>query len=269
MFVKYGIIFGMARDVSGVLLILLSVFILISLLSYNPDDPSWASVSTVSQKAQNYGGKVGASLSEALLQFLGFTSFVLSIALIFLGFQAFFPKKKGGFLSRTGESLLICLLLSPLFSMIFHTASWKGSDLSAGGVIGDLLSSFLIKYFNHLGSILILFGLLLVVILFSTHIQIRTIFYYFLRFFKFLFKELRVRITDYKKQKNKDKMRKRVVEKYSKTKSKSKPKKQIIIKKPGPVQKPASQKEPTSPEEEFLFPERGERIPSRPYRHHL
>jgi len=276
MFVKYGIIFGMAqrkkplrktkktkkeaqnrikRDVSGVLLILLSVFILISLLSYNPDDPSWASVSTVSQKAQNYGGKVGASLSEALLQFLGFTSFVLSIALIFLGFQAFFPKKKGGFLSRTGESLLICLLLSPLFSMIFHTASWKGSDLSAGGVIGDLLSSFLIKYFNHLGSILILFGLLLVVILFSTHIQIRTIFYYFLRFFKFLFKELRVRITDYKKQKNKDKMRKRVVEKYSKTKSKSKPKKQIIIKKPGPVQKPASQKEPTSPEEEFLFPE--------------
>lgn len=241
------------RDVSGVLLILLSVFILISLISYSPDDPSWASVSTVSKKVHNYGGKVGASLSEALLQFFGFTSFVLSIALIFLGFQAFFPKKKGGFLSRTGESLLICFLLSPLFSMIFHTASWKGSDLSAGGAIGDLLSSLLIKYFNHLGSFLVLFGLLLVVILFSTHIQIRTIFDYFLKFFKFLFKELRIRITDYKKQKNKEKMRKRVVEKYSKPKQK--PKKQDIIKKPVPVQKPAPQKETTSPEEEFLFPE--------------
>jgi len=241
------------RDVSGVLLILLSVFILISLISYSPDDPSWASVSTVSKKVHNFGGKVGASLSEALLQFLGFSSFILSIALIFLGFQAFFPKKKGGFLSRTGESLLICLLLSPLFSMIFHTASWKGSGLAAGGAIGDLLSSLLIKYFNHLGSFLILFGLLLVVILFSTHIQIRTIFDYFLRFFKFLFKELRIRITDYKKQKNKEKMRKRVVEKYSKPKQK--PKKQVIIKKPAPVQKPAPQKETTSPEEEFLFPE--------------
>ncbi len=272
MLIKYGIIFVMAqrknpvrkakktkkeaqsrikRDVSGVLLILISVFILLSLISYSPDDPSWASVSTVSKKVQNYGGKVGASLSEALLQLLGFTSFFLSIALIFLGFQAFFPKKKRGFLSKTGESLLICLLLSPLFSMIFHTASWKGSALSAGGAIGDLLSSLLIKYFNHLGSFLILFGLLLVVILFSTHIQIRTIFDYFLRFFKFLFKELRIRITDYKKQKNKEKMRKRVVEKYSK----QKPKKQVTIKKPAPVQMPAPQKEPTSPEEEFLFPE--------------
>jgi S-DNA-T family DNA segregation ATPase FtsK/SpoIIIE len=239
------------RDVSGVLLILLSVFILLSLISYSPDDPSWASVSTVSKQVHNYGGKVGASLSEALLQFFGFTSFFLSIALIFLGFQAFSPKKKRGFVSRTGESLLICFLLSPLFSMLFHTVSWKGSDFSAGGAIGDLLSSLFIKYFNHLGSFLILFTLLLVVILFSTHIHIRTIFDYFLRFFKFLFKELRIKVTDYKKQKNKEKMRKRVVEKYSK----QKPKKKVIIKKPAPVQKLVSQKEPTSPEEEFLFPE--------------
>ncbi len=239
------------RDISGVLLILLSVFILLSLISYSPDDPSWASVSTVSKQVHNYGGKVGASLSEALLQFFGFTSFFLSIALIFLGFQAFSPKKKRGFVSRTGESLIICFLLSPLFSMLFHTVSWKGSDFSAGGAIGDLLSSLFIKYFNHLGSFLILFTLLLVVILFSTHIHIRTIFDYFLRFFKFLFKELRIKVTDYKKQKNKEKMRKRVVEKYSK----QKPKKKVIIKKPAPVQKLVSQKEPTSPEEEFLFPE--------------
>lgn len=234
------------RDVSGILLVLISVFIILSLLSYNPDDPSWASVSTVNKKVQNYGGKVGASLSEALLQFLGLSSLVLPLALVFLGFQSFLPKKKGGFLSKAGESFLICLLLSPILSIIFNHSSWKGSEISAGGVIGDLSSSLLIKYFNHIGSLLILFSLLFIVILFSTHIHIRTFFNYLVRFFKFMFKELRIRVTDYKKQKNKEKMRKRVVKKYSE----HKPSKKSLA-----VPAPGSLKEKKTSSEEFLFPE--------------
>ncbi|MFO7980782.1 MAG: DNA translocase FtsK 4TM domain-containing protein [Candidatus Aminicenantes bacterium] len=239
------------RDISGILLVLLSVFIIISLLSYNPDDPSWASVSSVHKKVHNYGGKVGASLSEALIQFLGLSSLVLPIALVFLGFQSFFPKKKGGFLFRAGESLLICLILSPILSIIFNQTSWKGSEVSAGGVIGDLSSSLLIKYFSQLGSLLVLFSLLFIVILFSTHIRIRSIFDSLVNFFKFLFKELRIKVIDYKKQKNKERMRKRVVEKYSEPKTeKKKP-----SKKPVAVSAPAHPKENKTSPEGFLFPE--------------
>jgi len=239
------------RDISGIVLIFVSIFIIISLLSYNSDDPSWASVSTVDKKIHNYGGKVGASLSEALLQFFGLSSFALPLVFIFLGFQLFFPRKKGGFLSRFGESLLICLIISPLFSIIFNHSSWKGTEISAGGVIGELSSSLLIKYFNHLGSLLILFSLFLIVILFSTHIQIRTLFDFFAKFFKFLFKELRIKITDYKKQKDKEKMRKRVVEKYSKQKTK----KHITANKPSLSTMPSVPKEKEASSEGFLFPE--------------
>jgi len=239
------------RDVSGILLILFSAFILISLLSYSPNDPSWVSVSTASKKVLNYGGKVGASLSEALLQFLGLSSFALPILFIFLGFQLFFPKKKGGFLSRLGQSILICLILSPIFSILFSRSYWKGSEISGGGAIGDLSSSFFIKYFNHIGSLLVLFSLLFIGVLFSTHIQIRMIFDFFGKFSQFLFKELRIKITDYKKQKNKEKMRRRVVEKYSKNTSE-------IKKPPGKSMIPSA---PAAPEEikpdpdGFLFPE--------------
>jgi len=239
------------RDVSGILLILLSFFMLISLISYSPNDPSWASVSTASKKVLNYGGKVGASLSEALLQFLGLSSFALPILFISLGFQLFFPKKKGGFLSRLGQSILICLILSPIFSILFSHFYWKGSEISGGGAIGDLASSFFIKYFNHIGSLLVLFSLLFIVVLFSTHIQIRMIFDFFRKFSQFLFKELRIKVTDYKKQKNKEKMRRRVVEKYSKKTSE-------IKKHP---EKPMIPSAPAAPEEikpdpdGFLFPE--------------
>jgi len=237
------------RDISGILLVLVSVFILISLLSYHPDDPSWASVSTVHKKVQNYGGKVGASLSEALLQFLGLSSFVLPLALVFLGFQSFIPKKKGGFLSKAGESILICLLLSPILTMLFNQTSWKGSEISAGGAIGDLSSSLMTKYFNHIGSLLILFSLLIIVILFSTHIRMRTLFNFLVRFFRFLFKELRIKVTDYRKQKDKEKMRKRVVRKYSE----SKPEKQKPSKKP--LAQPPSNQQKKPSNEGFLFPE--------------
>ncbi|MFW6139876.1 MAG: DNA translocase FtsK [Acidobacteriota bacterium] len=239
------------RDISGVLLVLISVFIVLSLLSYNPDDPSWASVSTAHKKTHNYGGTVGASLSEALIQFLGFSSLVLPIALVLLGFQSFLPKKKGSFLTSAGESLLICFLLSPILSIIFNQSTWKGSEISAGGVIGDLSSSLLIKYFNHLGSLLILFCLLFIVILFSTHIPIKSIFNFTVRFSRFLFKELRIKITDYREQKDKEKMRKRVVKKYS----------EQTFKKKKPSKKPLSASPPSSPKDEkasqegFLFPE--------------
>lgn len=239
------------RDISGVLLVLIAVFIIISLLSYNPGDPSWASVSTIHKKVHNYGGKVGASLSEALLQFLGLSSIVLAIALMILGFQSFFPKKKGSFLSSAGESILICLILSPILSILFDQASWKGSKISAGGAIGDLSSTLLIKYFNHFGSLLVLFSFLFIVILFSTHIRIRTLFDFLVRFFKFVFKELRIKVTDYKKQKSKEKMRKRVVEKYSEPK----PEKKKPSKKPSTIAAPSAPTEKKTSPEEFLFPE--------------
>ncbi|MBD3413055.1 MAG: hypothetical protein GF421_01320 [Candidatus Aminicenantes bacterium] len=240
------------REISSVVLVMVAIFLLISLFSYNSSDPSWASVSTANQKVRNYGGKVGASLSEALLQFLGLGSLVLPAAFIFLGIQSFLPKKKTSLLPRIGESLLICILVCPLFSMLFRQASWKGSEISAGGVIGDLISSLLIRYFNHIGSLLILFGILIVVFLFSTHIQIRRITDFFVRFFQFMFKELRIKITDYKKQKSKEKMRQRVVEKYAQ-------KKQAAVQKPPAPSKPAAPKpEKTSPDG-FLFPELSEK----------
>lgn len=243
-------------EILAVLLLFLALFIFLSLISYDSKDPSWANVTPSQQKTHNYAGKAGASLSEALLQFLGFGAFLIPLGLIYLCFGAFFPGQR--LFQKTAASFLFILIFSALLYMISDTIAWKGTEIQAGGIMGSLISSILIRYFNSTGSILILFVLLILLFLLSTEISLRKILGFVSRLFSFFFKEIRIKVTRYQKVKRQEKMRKKVVEKYSASlgldKEKKEAKKERKAKKeikPEPLvvkpQKP--------PEEKPLFPE--------------
>jgi len=106
-------------EITGIFLIFLAVFLLISLISYNPNDPSWATATYKGQKAHNFAGKAGASTSEALLQFLGFTSFILPFALFYMGIKVLFPEEKKRFILKTGEICFFIIILSSLLYISF------------------------------------------------------------------------------------------------------------------------------------------------------
>ncbi len=255
-------------EILAVLLLFLALFLLLSLISYDSKDPSWANVASSQQKTHNYAGKAGASLSEALLQFLGFGSFLIPLGFIYLGFGAFFPGQR--LFQKTAASFLFILIFSAFLCMIFKSLAWRGTEIQAGGIMGSLISSILIHYFNSTGSILILFVLLILLFLLSTEISLGKILRFISRLFGFFFKEIRIKVTRYQKNKHREKMRKKVVEKYSasldldrgkkeaKKKKEKKTKREI---KPEPVlvksQKPAEEK-PLFPELEkegdFHFP---------------
>jgi S-DNA-T family DNA segregation ATPase FtsK/SpoIIIE len=154
-----------SSEILGILSIILAAFLLVSLLSYHSQDPSWATVSTSSQTVHNYAGRVGASVAEVLLQLAGFSSFVFSFALLFLGIQMFrAPIERRLFLKSMGI-LFLLLILCSLLVLLFHDLEWRGAEIPAGGVLGTFLSSLLVKYFNHVGSVLILLGLFLLFLL--------------------------------------------------------------------------------------------------------
>jgi S-DNA-T family DNA segregation ATPase FtsK/SpoIIIE len=197
------------------LLILFALFTFLSLISYNAHDPSWASVAYPEQKTHNYGGKVGASLAEACLQLLGLAAFLLPIFSGYLGIKILLPKGQHRFLLKIGEGLFLLLLFTALFSLLVPHFSWGGVDLQAGGLLGELLSSFMIPYFSQLGTLIFLLALLLLLILFSTEFSLGRLVTFIARFLSFAIKEVRIKITHYQKSKAKEKMRKKVVEKYS------------------------------------------------------
>ena len=61
-------------ELIGVLSILFSIFLLLSLLTYSPDDPNFI-YSPDSIKIKNLGGFYGSVISDFLLQAIGIISF--------------------------------------------------------------------------------------------------------------------------------------------------------------------------------------------------
>ncbi len=250
----------LSPELSGIILILVSLFLLISLFSYNPQDPSWASTTTSDAKVTNYGGKAGASTAEALLQVFGFSSFLIPFALIYIGLRICLPKDDKRLFSRTLGIIFLVLILSALFCTLFQDVNWRGAGMASGGFIGNALSSFFVQYFNHTGTVLILIGLLILFVFFSTHLSVSKIAHFFAKIIQYIFKEVRIRITRYQKAKRKEKMKRKVIEKYAAPlpeKEKSvltKPKKdkrKKIPEKAAAVHFPPS----SPPKEQSLFPD--------------
>jgi S-DNA-T family DNA segregation ATPase FtsK/SpoIIIE len=256
-------------EIAGILLIFLAVFIFLSLISYDSRDPSWtntgwANTSAASQKIHNYTGRVGAFLSDATLQVLGLASFLLPLALFYLGLQTFSSEREKRFFLKTTGALFLVLIVSSLFFMLFRSFSLGGTELSGGGLCGKLVSSFLIRYFDRVGTYLVLFVLLVLFFIFSTKISFGSIFRIFQRFFRFAFKEVRIRIIRYQRLKLREKMRKRVAEKYSLLKEKKIEKEELKKRKKEmkkePLPEPTLTK-PALPEmpDKYLFPEMEEK----------
>ncbi len=78
-------------EISGIASILLSAFILISVVSYSSFDPSLLNLNNYEVK--NFGGYFGANVSEVLMQFFGYSSFLICIVLTSWAYKLFFSKK--------------------------------------------------------------------------------------------------------------------------------------------------------------------------------
>jgi S-DNA-T family DNA segregation ATPase FtsK/SpoIIIE len=263
-----------APEILGIILIFLSAALLLSLISYHASDPSWASASSPEEGVQNYLGKAGASVSEFLFQLFGFAGFLLPFGLFYLGIWEILSRDEFRVWIRLGGLGVLFILVCPLMEIFFPLTPWRGADIAGGGVLGTLIAPILVNTFNHIGSVLILLALLVLFLIFSTRISVKSILDLLARFFRFLFKEIKIRITVYQKEKKKEKMRRRVSEKYAerqagkptaKTKQageeKPKPEKASrkekwkSVKKPVPVVKV---KQP-APQEKLLFPEMSEK----------
>ena len=249
-------------DIIGVSLIFLAVFIFISLISFDSRDPSWTNTGWTDGegaefKVHNYSGRVGAYLSDALIQIFGLSSFLFSLALLYLGIQMFSLEKERRSYLKIGGALFLVVVFGSLLHKIFNTLSWRGMEIQAGGLLGKLISSFLTQYFSHFGTYLVLIGLLILLFILSTKISIESILRFFSGVFQYVFKEVRIRVIHYKKSKLREKMRERIIEKYFPVKDKitKEPrakKRKKEEKKPGPE---AVKPGPSPVKEKYLFPE--------------
>jgi S-DNA-T family DNA segregation ATPase FtsK/SpoIIIE len=201
-------------EITGVILIFLALFALISVVSYDAKDPSFATVPEAGHGVRNFAGSTGAYFAQGILWFLGLAAFVLPFALGYAALRAVLRGTSAHLMKRLGTITLGLVILCPLIALIFESFPYRGNVFWAGGIIGDLLLNFLVRYLSTWGSFILLLAALAMFLLFSTRWSLAKT----LRFAKGALdstaKEVRIRVTDHQKTKARDKMREKVRQKY-------------------------------------------------------
>ena len=78
------------REIVAISCFTLAVFIGCCLISYNPSDPSFNTVSSLKvEEVTNWGGMVGSYLADVLFQLIGLSAFIVPITLIWISLKFF------------------------------------------------------------------------------------------------------------------------------------------------------------------------------------
>jgi S-DNA-T family DNA segregation ATPase FtsK/SpoIIIE len=199
----------------AIIFIFVALFSIISVVSYNSADPSWANTPLPGHKIQNFGGRVGAYFSESLLQGLGLIALFLPFGLGYLGIKTLFPGQAKRLRSRFLAGLLYLLILCPLLMLITHRILWGGKEFLAGGLLGDLVVGLFVRYLNHTGSFIVLTALLALLLLFTTRWTLSKTVHFISRLFQSTVKGVRIRMTEYSRVRKKERMKQKIEEKYA------------------------------------------------------
>lgn len=138
------------NDILGIGLISVGIFIGLSLLSFNPTDPSLNSIGQ-NLKVENYCGYVGSFLADALFQLFGLAAWFFSVGPLRMGYLHLqgvdFSFKD---LKLVWGSLLV-LTLSTLTATYSGQFQIYSNQIYLGGIIGMAFSQILTKALNNVG----------------------------------------------------------------------------------------------------------------------
>lgn len=131
-----GLFRSKAGEILGIFMITFSLFLLVSLLSYDPLDPSF--FSSGRGRVSNYAGRLGAELSGDLFELFGLSALFLPPFLFLLGFRWIGGKS----LEPLPVKLVGLFILLPSFSLFAALLKEEGVLASAaldrpGGFLGD------------------------------------------------------------------------------------------------------------------------------------
>jgi S-DNA-T family DNA segregation ATPase FtsK/SpoIIIE len=187
---------AVAGEILGIALIALAAFMTVSLASFNARDPSPFSAAAAGTRVHNFGGKIGAGLADLLLQLFGFPAFLLAVLTGALGVRAVLagePRRLG---RKAGLYAISLVILCPLLVLLFERAPFRGTEIPAGGLFGDLLNSGLTGLFSGTGTLILLLAAGALYVIIATGFSFKKLFLAVGRMFSFAFKEVRIKISE-------------------------------------------------------------------------
>ena len=156
-------------EILGIIVVFFGILLLISLISYSPDDPNF--IFPENTEINNLIGFQGSYISDLFFQSIGIISFLIPFTFIFTGINIF--KKKEFFLIVENTFFaIIYSLVGSLFFNFYHQKAFTFYINGNGGFVGNYLNQpFLNSLINSYEIFFYYFLIILLIILFLTSIN--------------------------------------------------------------------------------------------------
>jgi S-DNA-T family DNA segregation ATPase FtsK/SpoIIIE len=181
------------NEAMGVILIGLSVFLLLSLITYNQADNPHLDIDNNSIEVKNLLGPTGAAIAQPLMNYtLGYPIIVFPVIILLLGYKLYRHQP----LLNNIQLIISLVLWSVLFSIFlaipesFETYG-KMRQYYPSGLIGGQIATFLTLYLGKFGSIFVLTLLALTLIISHVRLRIGEIFGFFAKHFLIIFDNIK------------------------------------------------------------------------------
>ena len=153
------------REGTLFLLSALAAYLLLSLISYHPEDPGWSHRGPA-HHIHNFGGMVGAWFADVFLYLFGYLAYLFPLMVGFSGWLVFQGRTPSGGIDLHVLSLrwagFLLTVASGCGLATLHFLIAPGSlPLDAGGIFGNLVGQNLAALFSFMGATLFLLALFL------------------------------------------------------------------------------------------------------------
>ena len=116
-------------ELFGIVLILISIFFLISLASYSPEDPNFI-YTPENNQIQNLGGFYGSVFSDFLLQSIGLISFFVVLSLFYWGLELSTKKEVKKFIQKIFFTLVYIVTGTTSINVLYNDGKTKNKDVN-------------------------------------------------------------------------------------------------------------------------------------------
>ena len=163
-------------EFSGILLVITSIFLLISILSYDQGDPS-LTYTPETDLLKNLGGFYGSAIADFILQSIGLVSFFIIINLFNWGFTLIKEKKIDNFITKVFFTFSYIIFGTTYLNISYYHSYWINFH-GNGGFVGRIIKEFFYSFTNIIDNQYINLSFLILAIVFfilSLNLKIKEI----------------------------------------------------------------------------------------------
>ena len=148
----------------GALLIIVSIFLLASIVSYSPSDPNFIYTPETTE-IKNIGGFYGSVISDFLLQSLGLISIFLVFNLFYWGLKLTTERTVSNFITKIFFTLIYIVFGTTVLNILYNDSFWL-IDNGNGGFVGQVIKENIYYFSPLIEKQYVIYSLILLAIIF-------------------------------------------------------------------------------------------------------